>query len=124
MYLDNEIKKYGIEFCSYRVFMEIIKKIEKSKNSSKVALQFVLEEIEAANLGNEAAINFANNSGFTKIEYEGAMDNSFDEVDGPEGPQAILLGIILLISDVDLMVSLRIATVDRIMKIYKLGKYK
>ena len=52
------------------------------------------------------------------------MRNSFDEVDGPEGPQNCLLNIVFQIKDIDLMVRLKIATVDKIMQEWRLGKYK
>ena len=55
--------------------------------SEDVAIQFILEEIEAASQGNELARIFAENSGFDEDDYIGAMHNSFEEVDGENGPQ-------------------------------------
>ena len=120
MDFEEQVRKDGVDHASLRIFQEVQKLI----GSYEVALQFVLEEIEAASSGNEMAINFAKNSGFSESDYKGAMDNSFDEVDGPEGPQQFLLGFVLQIRDIDLMVSLRVTTVDKIMQHWNLGKYK
>ena len=92
--------------------------------SEDVAIQFILEEIEAASQGNELARIFAENSGFDEDDYIGAMHNSFEEVDGEDGPQQEILNLcMMLYPDQDLMADLRIKTVDNIMKHWKLGKY-
>ena len=92
-------------------------------HSDEVALQFILEELDAARQGNDVAVNFVNNSGFEKNDYIGAMKNSFEEVDGPEGPQQLLLGLIMTVDDMDERVKFRINIVDKIMQERKLGKY-
>ena len=92
-------------------------------HSDEVALQFILEELDAARQGNDFAINFANNCGFEKNDYIGAMKNSFEEVDGPEGPQQMLLALIMTVDDMDERVKFRISIVDKIMQERKLGKY-
>lgn len=103
------------------VTLKIIEKIP----TYKVAYQFVLEEIEAASQGNALAKHFAQNSGIFPEEYQGAMCNSFYEVDGPGGPQQTLLMICSqFIQDAELMVFIRTSVVDNIMKMYSLGKYK
>lgn len=92
--------------------------------SEDVAIQFVLEEIEAASQGNELARIFAENSGFDEDDYIDAMNNSFEEVDGENGPQQEILTLcMMLYPNQDLMAELRIKTVDNIMKHWKLGKY-
>ena len=92
--------------------------------SEDVAIQFILEEIEAASQGNELARIFAENSGFDEDDYIGAMNNSFEEVDGEDGPQQEILNLCMMLHpDQDLMADLRIKTVDNIMKHWKLGKY-
>lgn len=92
--------------------------------SEDVAMQFILEEIEATSQGNESARIFAENSGFDEDDYIGAMHNSFEEVDGEDGPQQEILNLcMMLYPDQDLMADLRIKTVDNIMKHWKLGKY-
>ena len=92
-------------------------------HSDEVALQFILEELDAARQGNDVAVNFVNNSGFEKNDYIDAMKNSFEEVDGPEGPQQLLLGLIMTVDDIDERVKFRISIVDKIMQERKLGKY-
>ena len=120
MDFEEQVRKDGVDHASLRIFQEVQKLI----GSYEVALQFVLEELDAARQGDDTAINFAKNSGFSESDYKGAMDNSFDEVDGPGGPQLLLLNFLFKIGDMDLMVSLRVATVDKIMQEWRLGKYK
>ena len=94
-------------------------------NSDKVALQFVLEELDAARQGNEAAVQFVKNSGFSPSEYEGAMQNSFEEVDGPDGPQQFLLSSVMKFSsDMDFMVNLRLKVVERIINDWGLNNHR
>ena len=120
MTFEDEVRKHGVNSTASWTSQEVMKRID----SYDIALQFVLEELDAARQGNDTAINFANNSGFKENEYVDAMDNSFEEVDGPDGPQICLLNIVLQITDIDLMVRLRTATVDKIMQEWRLGKYK
>lgn len=92
--------------------------------SEDVAMQFILEELEAASKGNLSAQLFAETSGFDKSDYEGSMSNSFEEVDGPNGPQQEILNLCMMLhSNEQLMVQFRVKIVDRIMQIWKLGKY-
>jgi len=51
------------------------------------------------------------------------MDNSCEEVEGPNGPQQMLLGLIMMATDMELRVKLRVAIVDNIMREWGLGKY-
>ena len=119
-YTDNLIERDGFEETA-SLYAEVINK--NKIHSHKVALQFVLEELDAARQGSDTAINFAKNSGFKESEYVGAMDNSFEEVDGPDGPQQMLLTQIMSVSSMDTKVKLRVAIVDKIMQEWKLGKY-
>ena len=92
--------------------------------SEDVAMQFILEELEAASKGNSSAQLFAETSGFDKSDYEGSMSNSFEEVDGLNGPQQEILSLCMMLhSNEQLMVQFRVKIVDRIMQIWKLGKY-
>ena len=98
--------------------------VNQKISSEDVAIQFILEELEAASQGNEAAIIFAENSGFDEDDYIGAMNNSFEEVDGENGPQQEILNLcMMLYPNQELMAELRRKTVDNIMKQWKLGKY-
>lgn len=114
------IEKYGID-ATAKMLSEYVNEMIKTDD---VAIQFVLEELEAASQGNEMAQLFASTSGFDEEDYEGAMYNSFEEVDGVNGPQQTILNLCMpLYPDTDLMAELRIKTVDNIMKEWKLGKY-
>ncbi len=90
--------------------------------TKEVALHFVLEELDAARQGNDVAIQFVNNSGFSASEYEGAMQNSFEEVDGANGPQQFLLSsVIAYSSDMDFMVNLRLQVIKNIIDEWSLS---
>lgn len=100
---------------------EITKGVSSRISSQRVALQFVLEELDAARQGNDAAVDFVNNSGFMESEYTGAMDNSFEAVDGIDGPQQFLLSSIMVYaSDMDFMVNLRLKVVHNIISEWNL----
>ena len=92
-------------------------------SSHRVALQFVLEELDAARQGNESAKKFAISSGFNANEYKNAMHNSFEEVDGANGPQQFLLMSCMSLGDMELAANMRMQVVDNVMKEWKLGKY-
>ena len=114
------IEMLGINDAAKEVSSIINQKI----TSENIAMQFVLEEIEAASQGNDLAKYFALNSGFDEDDYIGAMNNSFEEVDGVESPQEFILAITTMLhSDINLMVDFRTKIVDNIMKEWKLGKY-
>lgn len=92
--------------------------------SEDIAIQFILEELESASQGNHHARQFVLNSGFDEDDYVDAMYNSYEEVDGKDGPQQEILKICMMLSpNQELMTELRIKTVDNIMKMWKLGKY-
>ena len=106
-----------------RYAIDIARGVEKRINSIEVAKQFVLEELDAASQGNEVAMRFVKNSGISENEYKGAMGNSFEEVDGADGPQQFILISCMQLGDMDLMVETRIQVVDYIMKQWNLGRY-
>ena len=121
---DNEMKrlinKDGIDFVAKR-FAEIV---NEKILSEDVAMQFILEEVEAASKGNDVSKEFALNSGFDNDDYKGAMDNSFEEVEGVAGAQEQLGNLsMLLYPNQDLMAEFRIKVVDNIMIKWKLGRY-
>lgn len=116
----DTIKKLGIDKTAEMLAEYINQKIQ----SEDVAMQFVLEELEAASQGNHHARQFVLSSGFDEDDYKGAMYNSFEEVDGEDGPQQEILNLcMMLYPNQELMAELRIKTVDHIMKIWELGKY-
>ena len=92
--------------------------------SQKIAYQFILEELDGASKGNEASKAFALNSGIARSEYASALHNSIPEVDGPDGPQQLLLVLSLeLANDSDQMASFRCTIDDKIMRRFRFGKY-
>ena len=93
--------------------------------NKEIALAFVLEEIEAAQYGNEDAKKFAKDIGFLRDEYEGAIKGSSPEVDGPSGPQQTLTKLILgrlAGSSMDEMARVRIGVVKNVIKHWKLDE--
>lgn len=118
--MSETIKKHGIDSTAQMLTEYVNQKIQ----SEDVAMQFILEELEAASQGSDIAKQFALNSGFYEDDYSGAMNNSFEEVDGPNGPQQEILNLCrMLHPNQQQMNELRLKTVDNIMKEWKLGKY-
>lgn len=95
---------------------DLIYQIVSSKIETKeVAYQFILEELEAASRGNKEAQAFVARNKFTADEYEGAMQNSMPEVDGPGGPQLTLLTVLMQTGvSIEVMASIRIKVVQKI----------
>ena len=65
----------------------------------QVAYQFLLEELDGARQGNDASQAAARRSGISPEEYIGALNRSRPEVDGPEGPQQLLMELSLQLAD-------------------------
>ncbi|MCC4264894.1 hypothetical protein LL240_10575 [Oceanimonas baumannii] len=95
---------------------ELIYQVVSSKIETKeVAYQFILEELEAASQGNQEAQAFVARNKFTADEYEGALQNSMPEVDGPGGPQQTLLTLLMQTGGApEIMASIRIKVVQKI----------
>ncbi len=122
--LQEAIERDGLEHATKRIAEIISFQDDYLLNDKKKAYQFILEEIEAASLGNEEAIRFALDSGIPSSEYTGAMKRSRPEIDGKTGPQQFLSIITMqLSSDKDLMVKFRTKVVDKVMKHFYFGKY-
>lgn len=107
------INRIGInranEFYAHLVRLKI--------RTHRARLQFILEELDAARQGNLAAKAFARQSGIQEAEYVDALDRSFDEVDGPGGPQQTLITLCMqLRHNMDLVVEFRTSIVKIIMK--------
>ena len=119
---EKSVIKDGYKYAGIRVAQIINQKI----TSKSLARQFVLEELDAARQGNEFAINFVKQSGFESYEYIGAISKTKWEGDESELEhlQLYFRYFLMQIKDIDLMVKLSTSTVDEIMKIYNLGKYK
>lgn len=119
--LEKMIDDIGIDTVAQQLSILINEKI----SSLKVARQLILEELDAASTGNHVAQRFVQNSGFKEHKYEGSLHNSFDDVDGENGPQQFLNTLLLsqLTHDMDLMISLRVKIVDHLMRHWELGQY-
>ncbi len=115
--------KLGMEGMS-ALAIEISKGVHARIGSDSVAKQFILEELQAASSGDDVAKEFVKQSGISANEYAGAMSNSFEEVDGANGPQQFLLRSCMSLGDMDLTVATRLQVVDHVMKSWKLGKYR
>ena len=104
-----------------KIISEITQGVTSRINSKKVAYQFVLEELYGANQGNEAAKQFTQNSGFIDSEYEEAMEYSFEEVDGPNGPQQfVTMSLSPYVSNMELMVNIRLGIIKNIIEEWEL----
>lgn len=109
----------GLDHVAER-FSEIV---ARKLTDRELAYQFILQELDGASKGNAASETFARNSGIHETEFLGSLDNSIVEVDGPEGPQKLLLALSLQIKDRDQMADFRCKVDDKIMRMFKLGKY-
>ncbi len=109
----------GLEHAVDR-FAEIV---ARKLPSREVAYRFILEELDGARMGNAASQKFARSSGIAEEEYRGALDRSAPEIDGPDGPQQLVLGLSLEISDRNQMAEFRCRIGDKIMRKFNLGKY-
>lgn len=105
---------------------KLIKIIDSKPNSLKVARQFILEELDAAKGGTLFVIDRIQRFYINESEYRGAMDNSWYDVDGHDGPQQFLLSVCVFIaqkSNMETMAAVRITVVEYVLKHYNLGRY-
>ena len=118
--LEKAIEKDGIEHATDRVAEIVAAKIP----NREIAYRFILGEIEAASMGNNASKIFAKNSGISSAEYKGALSNSIPEVDGPNGPYQLIAGFSMHLAGNQLLgAEFRCKVDDKIMKRFRLGKY-
>lgn len=118
--LEQLIAKDGIEHASAR-FAEIV---SQKLPTREIAYKFILEELDGASQGNEASQGFARNSGIPATAYSGGLGNSNVEIDGPDGPQQLLLALSMqLMPNQALMAEFRCRVDDNVMKRFRLGKY-
>jgi len=107
------IKNIGFDKAADHYAEVVLQKIP----DGRVFHQFILEEMDAAQSGNDAAQAFVREVGIPLQDYKGAMRRSFPEVDGPNGPQQTLLRICMQLgSNVDRMVAMRVGIVRRLLK--------
>lgn len=118
--LEQLIAKEGME-CASAKFAEIV---SQRLPTRAVAYKFILEELDGASQGNEYSKNFAKNSGIPVVSYDGALNTSYSEVDGPEGPQQLLLAHSMQLMPKQALAAEFRCNVDNfVMKRFKLGKY-
>jgi len=118
--MERLIAQDGIEHVTSR-FAEIIARKIPTK---ALAYQFILEELDGASRGNTASQRFAERSGIAADAYRSALSNSNPDVDRPDGPQQLLLGLSMDLSrNTDLMAEFRCEVDDKIMKKFRLGRY-
>ncbi len=122
---------------NHDVFVEdLFHKVDTTITSPFIAKQFILEELDSASLvpeeDNPSAKEFVGNSGFSSIDYKGALGRSLPEVDGAIGGQQILNKWIMpymFFKGMDdqahkqMVVELRYKIIHLVMKKYSLGKY-
>lgn len=119
--IEQLIAKDGIEYVTDR-FAEII---SRKLPTNEIAYQFILEELDGASRGNTTSMDFAQSSGIPPEKYKGALSNSNPDVDGPGGPQQLLLAMSLeLVKNRDLMAQFRCKIDEKIMKKFGLGKFR
>ncbi|EOX4797053.1 hypothetical protein ACI2RL_004890, partial [Vibrio alginolyticus] len=103
---------------------ELIKIIDSKQDSKKVAWQFVLEELDAARHGSDFVQDRMKRFYINESEYIDAMSRSWDDVDGPEGPQQFLVSLSMMLSErvgTETAAAVRISIVEYILHHYKLG---
>ncbi|MFM5668440.1 hypothetical protein [Aeromonas hydrophila] len=103
---------------------ELIKIIDSKQDSKKVAWQLVLEELDAARHGSDFVQDRIKRFYINESEYIGAMSRSWDDVDGPEGPQQFLISLSMMLSErvgIETAAAVRISIVEYILHHYKLG---
>ncbi|UOE84240.1 hypothetical protein [Vibrio splendidus] len=103
---------------------ELIKIIDSKKNNKKVAWQFVLEELDAAKNGDLVVQDRMKRFYINEADYNGAMLRSWDDVDGPTGPQQFLVMLTMALSSEigsQAAALVRISIVEFIIHHYKVG---
>jgi len=116
---------------------DIIEIINSKPKSPSVAHQFIYEELEATYyvIDSEEELidglgfleHRVRNCGISKEKCLGAMNKSWDDVDGADGPQQYLLEFTLAVRQQlgkELSIMFRISVVENIMAYFNLGKYK
>ncbi|HGM7297123.1 hypothetical protein D7Y40_03105 [Stenotrophomonas maltophilia] len=111
--VQQAIDSMGFEEASHHYAAMVASKIP----TVGVMHQFYMEELDAASQGNALARSFVEDSGVLEQDYKGALDRSNPNVDGPDGPQQLLLRICMqLAHDEDLMVRFRLQIVTNLVE--------
>lgn len=119
-YIRDSIEKNGWQGAVTIAAMTVMSRIP----SEDIAYQFILEELDGASQGDDYSREHARNSGITPQEYSGALSRSNPEVDGPDGPQQMLMAMSFQLSaDRDKMAKFRCDVGRAVMEHFKLGAY-
>lgn len=111
--VQKAIDSMGFDEASHHYAAMVASKIP----TVSVMHQFYMEELDAASQGNSLARSFVEDSGVLEQDYKGALDRSNPDVDGPDGPQQLLLRICMqLAHDQDLMVRFRLQIVTNLVE--------
>lgn len=112
--VQQAIDSMGFDEASHHYAAMVASKIP----TVSVMHQFYMEELDAASQSDSAlARSFVDDSGVLEQDYQGAMDRSNPAVDGPDGPQQLLLRICMqLAHDEDLMVRFRLQIVTNLVE--------
>jgi len=105
---------------------ELVKIINSKPNSLAVAWQFILEELDAAKDGMPFVQDRIDTFYISSEEYFGAINRSWDDVDGWSGPQQFLVNITIAITNttnIDTAAMVRITIVEYIIQYYGFGRY-
>lgn len=126
---DKAIKKAVTQLLKEKGEKELADKIAELLNqhieNKATAREFILQELDAMSYGNDTAQDFINQSGFSKDEYKGTMNNSsWENNDTISQLQQYFRMFTLKIDNLNTMFNVNLMIVDYIMKYWKLGKYE
>ena len=112
--VQQAIDSMGFDEASHHYAAMVASKIP----TVSVMHQFYMEELDAASHSDNPLVqSFVEDSGVLEQDYKGAMDRSNPAVDGPDGPQQLLLKICMQLShDEDLMVRFRLQIVTNLVE--------
>lgn len=99
---------------------QVFETINAKLVDEEMAYQFILEEMEAASQGNDAAIAFVERNKFYAAEFQGSMIDSSLEIDGASGPQQTLTRLIMQFPiDMETKTRMRIMIVQNIIDFWR-----
>jgi hypothetical protein len=119
----EQVKNDGIEHASFRVTQMMHQDYSLSQ---EIALQLVLEELEAASQGNKKSKEFVTDSGFLPSKYTGASkrkDWLGNTSELEEAQNFVRTFALYLSDDTDVSSEFLVAAVDHTMKNWFFGKY-
>lgn len=105
---------------------EIIQNIESKESASQVALQFILEGLDAARTGNEVVKDMLKTLYFEEFEYVGVLGRTWADVSGEFGPKQLMLKhLVRLVQDfgVDKADLARFDIMKFVARHFKLGRF-